>query len=228
MNRLGGDQRGGGPFRLNVAKVRVPLSAVLAAWAGRKAAEGVGWLARHPVVLLPVLLVWLAAKVVGGLGAWPLLVAAVLVIGGLLVWRRVRPESFTRQVVWRLRGAVRGRFVYRFAWQPAMVTTGLAVRVDAREYLPKVRSVRSTGGVDQLRVRMLPGRPLRTGPPQHHGWRRPSTPRSAASGPSRGRGASWCCGSWSTSRSPAWSTPLLLGLGRWTWRGCRSRGVRTA
>lgn len=160
MNRLGGDQHGGGPFRLNVAKVRVPLSAVLAAWAGRKAAEGIGWLARHPVVLLPVLLLWLTAKVVAGLGPWPLLVAAVLAVGGLVAWRRMRPESFTRQVVWRLRGAVRGRFVYRFAWQPAMVTTGLAVRVDAREYLPKVRTVRSTGGVDQLRVRMLPGQTI--------------------------------------------------------------------
>jgi S-DNA-T family DNA segregation ATPase FtsK/SpoIIIE len=160
VNRLGGDQHGGGPIRLNVAKVKVPLSAVLAAWAGRKVAEGIGWLARHPLVLLPVLALWLAGKVIDGLGLWPLLLALSLVVGGVVVSRRQWPESYTRQVTWRLRGLVRGRFVYRFAWQPAMVTTGLAVRVDAREYLPKVRSVRSTGAVDQLRVRMLPGQTI--------------------------------------------------------------------
>jgi DNA segregation ATPase FtsK/SpoIIIE, S-DNA-T family len=160
VNRLGGDQHGGGPFRLNVAKVKVPLSAVLAAWAGRKLAEGIGWLARHPIVLLPVLGLWLAGKVVSGLGLWPLLLALGLLVGGVVAWRRQWPESYTRHVAWRLRGLVRGRFVYRFAWQPAMVTTGLAVRVDAREYLPKVRSVRSTGAVDQLRVRMLPGQTI--------------------------------------------------------------------
>ncbi len=160
MNRLGGDQHGGGPFRLNVAKVKVPLSAVLAAWAGRKAAEGIGWLARHPLALAPVVGLWLTVKVVHELGLLPLLLALASLVASLAVWRRRWRDSFTRQVTWRLRGLVRGRFTYRFAWQPAMVTTGLAVRVDTREYLPKVRSVRSTGAVDQLRVRMLPGQTI--------------------------------------------------------------------
>ena len=160
MNRLGGVQHGGGPFRLNVAKVKVPLSAVLAAWAGRKVAEGMAWLARHPWVMLPLLALWVAAKIVDGLGLWPILLALLVLVGGLITWRRKWPESFARQVSWRLWGLVRGRFVYRFAWQPAMVTTGLAVHVDGREYLPKVRSVRSTGAVDQITVRMLPGQTI--------------------------------------------------------------------
>lgn len=160
MNRLGGDQHGGGPFRLNVAKVKVPLSAVLAAWAGRKILDGIGWLARHPLVFIPVLVLWAAARIVDGLGLWPILLTLVLLVAGLVTWRRKARESYTRHVTWRLRGLVRGRFVYRFAWQPAMVTTGLAVHVDGREYLPKVRSVRSTGAVDQLRVRMLPGQTI--------------------------------------------------------------------
>jgi S-DNA-T family DNA segregation ATPase FtsK/SpoIIIE len=160
VNRLGGDQHGGGPFRLNVAKVKVPLSAVLAAWAGRKILDGLGWLARHPLMLLPLLVLWLAGRIVDGLGLWPTLLALILVVAGLVTWRRKWRESYTRQVSWRLRGLVRGRFVYRFAWQPAMVTTGLAVHVDGREYLPKLRAVRSTGAVDQIRVRMLPGQTI--------------------------------------------------------------------
>jgi len=47
--------------------------------------------------------------------------------------------------------------VYRWAWQPAMVSTGLAMRVDGTEYLPRIVSVASTGSVDRVRVRMLPG-----------------------------------------------------------------------
>ena len=160
MNRLGGDQHGGGPFRLNVAKVKVPLSAVLAAWAGRKILDGLGWLARHPLIFVPLLALWLAARVLDWLGLWPILLTLVLIVASLVTWRRRWPESYTRHVSWRLRGLVRGRFVYRFAWQPAMVTTGLAVHVDGREYLPKVRSVRSTGAVDQIRVRMLPGQTI--------------------------------------------------------------------
>ena len=160
MNRLGGDQHGGGPFRLNVAKVKVPLSAVLAAWTGRKLAEGIAWVARHPLVPLSLLVLWVAARIVGALGLWPILLGLVAFAVGLVTWRRKWRESFTRHVTWRLRGLVRGRFVYRFAWQPAMVTTGLAVHVDGREYLPKVRGIRSTGAVDQVRVRMLPGQTI--------------------------------------------------------------------
>ncbi|HSE71084.1 MAG TPA: FtsK/SpoIIIE domain-containing protein [Nocardioidaceae bacterium] len=159
MNRLGGDVHGG-PFRLNVAKVKVPLSAVLAAWLGSKAGAGLLWLGRHPLVVAPVLAVWLLARVTDALGGVPLLLVLVLTVAGLVVWRVRWRESFTRQVTWRLRGLWRGRFVYRFAWQPAMVTTGLAVTLGAREYLPKIRSIRSTGSVDRVRVRMLPGQTM--------------------------------------------------------------------
>jgi S-DNA-T family DNA segregation ATPase FtsK/SpoIIIE len=41
-----------------------------------------------------------------------------------------------------------------------MVTTGLGVRVDGEEYLPKIVSVRSSGTVDLVRIRMLPGQVL--------------------------------------------------------------------
>ena len=41
-----------------------------------------------------------------------------------------------------------------------MVTTSLAVGVDGEEYLPRLLSVRSTGTVDRVLVRMLPGQVL--------------------------------------------------------------------
>ena len=88
-----------------------------------------------------VVLAALAAVALAGLGVW---------------WWRWR-ESFTQRVLWSLRGAWRAQVIYRFAWQPAMVTTGLAVSLDSAEYLPKLLRVSSTGCVDRVWVRMLPG-----------------------------------------------------------------------
>ena len=157
MNRLGGDRHDEGPVRLNVAKVQVPLSAVLAAWAGRRLVAGAWWLVRHPLIVAAVVLVLVAVRVTATRG--PLLVVSVLVAAGvaLAVWRWVHADSFTRVLVWRARGAWRSGSVYRWAWRPAMVATGLAIRVDGTEYLPRVVSVASTGSVDRVRVRMLPG-----------------------------------------------------------------------
>jgi S-DNA-T family DNA segregation ATPase FtsK/SpoIIIE len=160
VNRLGGTEHGGGPFRLNVAKVRVPLTAVLAAWVAGKIAAGLGWLIKHPITFAPVLLALGFLRVFDVLGPLPIAATVLIVVGGLVAWRVLWPEAFTTQVVWRLRGLWRGRWPYRFTWQPAMVTTGLAVLVDGREYLPKIRSVKSTGSVDLLRVRMLPGQTI--------------------------------------------------------------------
>ena len=41
-----------------------------------------------------------------------------------------------------------------------MVTAGLTVGMDGREYLPRRLRVRSTGTVDRVTVRMLPGQVL--------------------------------------------------------------------
>lgn len=48
--------------------------------------------------------------------------------------------------------------VYRYSWQPAMVTAGLDLTRDGVELLPRLRKVSSTGVVDLVRVRMLPRR----------------------------------------------------------------------
>ena len=66
MNRLGGVQKDSNPLRLNIARVHVPLSAVVAAWTGRKVAAKLGWLLRHPLVFVPVLGVWLGLRLLDG------------------------------------------------------------------------------------------------------------------------------------------------------------------
>lgn len=160
MNRLGGVEHGGGPFRLHVAKVRVPLSAVIAAWAGGRLAAAFAWLLRHPVAAIPVVLFVGMAWEVHAFGLWSIVASSGMGFAVLALWGQCWPASFQVHVSWRLRGLWRGRWIYRYCWQPAMVTTGLAVVVDGREYLPQVRAVRSTGTVDVLRVRMLPGQTI--------------------------------------------------------------------
>ena len=140
MNRLGGTEHGGGPLRLNIAHVKVPLTAEFAAWVAGKIADGFGWLIKHPLALAPVVLVLGFLRVFDVLGPLPIAATVMLTAGGLVAWRVLWPEAFTTHVLWRLRGLWRGRWPYRFAWQPAMVTTGLAVLVDGREYLPRIRS----------------------------------------------------------------------------------------
>lgn len=172
MNRLGGVRRDPNPVRLHVARVHVPLSLVVAGWMTRKigllAGALVRWVARYPWLLAPVVPWWALTRLLhddGGEAGGPgvrvvgaLMLAALLALLLVLVGWRVRwPESFTRHVAGRVRGVWRRVRVYRFCWQPAMVTTGLAVTLEAREYLPKILAVRSTGAVDRVRVRMLPG-----------------------------------------------------------------------
>ena len=160
VNRLGGSRREENPLRLNIARVHVPLSAVLAAWSARKIGSGVGWLLRHPLLLLALPAGWLVARLLNG-HAIAAVLLLVLMLGSLLTaWRLVSHRSFTREVSWRVRGVWRGWRVYRFCWQPAMVTTNLAVRVDGEEYLPKILRITSTGSVDRVWARMLPGQVL--------------------------------------------------------------------
>jgi S-DNA-T family DNA segregation ATPase FtsK/SpoIIIE len=84
--------------------------------------------------------------------------AGLLVVSALLiVWRRLGRSTFDRWLWWPLRAALRHVFVYRRLWQPAMVTTGLAIRFDRRIFVPELRGVASAGDVDVVRLRMLPG-----------------------------------------------------------------------
>jgi DNA segregation ATPase FtsK/SpoIIIE, S-DNA-T family len=152
-----GEKVGRGPIHLRAASVRIPLSAVILGWLGRTLGRAVLWVLAQPVLWAALTVYgvgyWLAVTV----GPWPFVFTALLLVGALRTWRDFHRASYRRWFAWPIRSAFRRAVVYRRFWQPAMVTTGLAVRVTGREYLPKLVKVASTGSVDRVTVRMLPG-----------------------------------------------------------------------
>jgi DNA segregation ATPase FtsK/SpoIIIE, S-DNA-T family len=152
-----GEKVGRGPIHLRAASVRVPLSAVILGWLGR-------FLGRAALRVLAQPVLWAALTVYGigywiavTIGPWPFVIAATALIGSLIAWRQTHRDSYLRWFAWPVRSTFRRAVVYRRYWQPAMVTTGLAVRVNGREYLPRLVKVTSTNSVDRVTVRMLPG-----------------------------------------------------------------------
>ncbi len=128
----------------------------------------VSWLVRLPVVLvrhprttgivLAGLLAWKAWTVYG---PWRIaaVAAAVVLLG--LVWRWRWPESFAQRIVWRARGWWRRLAVYRGLWQPTMTTLKLTSKLtEDSVFVPQIVRVRSTGRVDLVTVRLLPGQVL--------------------------------------------------------------------
>ena len=85
MNRLGGTPGGQTPVRLNVAKVHVPLSAVLAGAAGRRLAAGGWWLIRHPFAVASAVVVLTAWRFTVVHGPFLVLVLLSVTAGVLLV-----------------------------------------------------------------------------------------------------------------------------------------------
>lgn len=108
------------------------------------------WVGRHPVASL---VLGAAVIVLQYFGSRGIVVAAGSTLSLGACWWRLRPRSFRRWVVSPYRAAV----VYGRRWHPAMVTCGLAVVLDGREYLPRVRRVVSTAHVDRVLVKVLPG-----------------------------------------------------------------------
>jgi DNA segregation ATPase FtsK/SpoIIIE, S-DNA-T family len=152
-----GEKVGRGPIHLRAASVRVPLSAVILGWLGRFLGRALMRILAQPVLWAALTVYgigyWLAVTV----GPWPFVTAAVAVTFTLVGWRQAHRPSFQRWFSWPVRSTWRRTLVYRRHWQPAMVTTGLAVRVNGREYLPRLVKVTSTNSVDRVTVRMLPG-----------------------------------------------------------------------
>ena len=93
-------------------------------------------------------------------GPVPLLVAAGVVIVGLVGWRLRWPAGFLRWVRWPVRAWWRAGLIYRWRWSKAMTGADLGRKRHDTEYLPQLLRVRSTRSVDRVRVRMLPGHTL--------------------------------------------------------------------
>lgn len=139
----------GDDLHLRAPHPRLRLRWWVAAWLLRRALGGVAWVARHP---LPVAALLLSAWVWASAGWWPFAAA----LGALTGWAALSRDTFTRAVLWPLRGAWRRRAVYARWWEPLMVRAGLAA--EGRPVtMPALRSVRCAGDVDVLRVRMAPG-----------------------------------------------------------------------
>jgi DNA segregation ATPase FtsK/SpoIIIE, S-DNA-T family len=156
MGRVHGE-RSRGPIQLRAASVQIPLSAWIAAWLGQRLGAGVRSLFGHPLVVGGLVVVTAGAWLLPRYGtAIPATTLVALTIA-LVAWRLGHAESFHRFLGWPWRGAWRHRLVYRRGWQPAMVTCGLAIRVNGREFVPALLRVTSTATVDRVRVRMLSG-----------------------------------------------------------------------
>jgi S-DNA-T family DNA segregation ATPase FtsK/SpoIIIE len=146
-------------LRFRGPNLHVPLWALAAGWALAGAGRAVLWLVLHPrtAVVLAIVVLLAAGVIRWGWAPYGYACAVASVVFGL--WWARWPESYERQVAWRLQGWWR-RFIYWRDWQPAMVTSGLAHAAALGASLPRLRSVTTDGAVDVVRVRMLPGQTL--------------------------------------------------------------------
>ena len=110
----------------------------------------VATVSRHPFLTL-LLTGWTLAT--AAWGATGLVGFAAVLTLGACAWRRLHRRSWLRFVTSPWRAA----WVYRRRWQPAMVTCRLAVRVNDREFVPEILTVRSTAYVDRVLVQLLVG-----------------------------------------------------------------------
>lgn len=139
---------------------RLGLLLFLVAWSLRTVARAVVWLLVHPRTsgwLTAGVLIWWAFRHWGG---WPLARVAFGLGVLLLLWAHLHPPSWNRWVEWPARGRWRRVWVYRREWQPAMLTTGLALSSTMGNLLPILGRVRARPGLDVVRVKVNPGQTL--------------------------------------------------------------------
>lgn len=146
-----------GPIEVGRRSLTLGLGAQVALWLLSKTARlVVRILTRaHWLVLLLALVAYLAYGL-AALGGYVLILALVL---GVWAWRW--PDGFRRRITQRLRGGWRRLTIYAYRWQPVITSEKVKLSSQRAAMLPKVRYVRSSKGVDVVRVRMLPGQLLR-------------------------------------------------------------------
>ncbi len=116
------------------------------------------WAVRHraPVAVVAGL-VW--ADVALGWRLTAVIALSLLAVVGtvLAVWQYRSPVSFEAKVAARVRGWLRWRLGYARRWRRVMQGCGLVRVFDGREVMPQIATVRSTGVVDVLVVRLAVG-----------------------------------------------------------------------
>jgi len=142
-------------------KVQVPMAVVVFEVLATLLGRGLLFLARH-YIATTIAVGLLVVRVRYGTLGLTVLLLAVLVVG--VSWRLAHPRSFAVLGRWWW-GRARLTFVYRPRWRRAMVETKLAIRtpkswgekVAYNEHFPRIRTIRTSGGVDRLRIELLYG-----------------------------------------------------------------------
>lgn len=149
-----------GPVNFRAPSVSVKLRWFIAWLLITRLLRLVSWLLRHPLQTGAVVLALWVRHVWVTVSPWPVVAGAV--VAGLVLagWRWRWPELFAQHVTWRLRGWWRRLVVYRGPWQALLTTTGLTERIGERDWMPRLVRVRSSGSVDLVTVRVLPGQIL--------------------------------------------------------------------
>ncbi|GAA2402617.1 FtsK/SpoIIIE domain-containing protein [Nonomuraea africana] len=143
-------------FQPAVLKTPAILTILIYLWRLLVALVRTVW--RHPVaVAIP-----LALGAVWYFYGWPL-AASVLgfVVLALTAWAFVDRASFVRLVGRRLLAWWRLVWIYRRHWQSVTFVSGLAKRINGRDYLPYLVRVRCDGWADLVTVRMLKGQAVK-------------------------------------------------------------------
>ena len=159
MRSIGGHKIEPSPLHVRWEPVRISLLALAVGWLIRKTAQLLWVIARSPVAMTAITIA-VAAGHLWSISPWADIAIAVAVAAGLFVLRRRRPVLFNRWVVVRLRSGWRRFWVYRHRWPASMDTAGLNVTRAGTQHLPVLGKVSSSGQVDRVRVRMLPGQTM--------------------------------------------------------------------
>ncbi|MEU7900489.1 FtsK/SpoIIIE domain-containing protein [Nonomuraea sp. NPDC049152] len=143
-------------FQPAVLKTPAFLTILIYLWRFLVALVRTVW--RHPVaVAVPASLggIW-------HLYGWPLAASvAGLVVLALTAWAFIDRGSFTRLIGRRLLAWWRLVWIYRRHWQSVTFVSGLAKRINGRDYLPYLVRVRCDGWADLVTVRMLKGQAVK-------------------------------------------------------------------
>ncbi|MBM7783568.1 FtsK/SpoIIIE domain-containing protein [Tenggerimyces flavus] len=140
--------------------VKVGFVTVVLAFLVWKVGRGVWWAARQPVLWVALVSGLALRRLFEASGLWAVLGVVAAGTAALVTWRLLHPSSFRQMVWWPLRSWWRRVAVYRPEWDVVCKQLGLHQVKDGQEIYPPVLRVQSTGSVDKVRVRMLPGQIL--------------------------------------------------------------------
>ncbi|WP_026360813.1 FtsK/SpoIIIE domain-containing protein [Amycolatopsis nigrescens] len=135
--------------------VKVVLSPVILTWLACWLLFQLGRvLFRYPLTLaVAVLAGWADAR----FGHGPLALALAGMVTGLAAWWWLHRSSFIRVALPRVRTEYRRFSIYACQWRTVMRLSDLVKRDRGKEYRPRLRSVRSEGWRDRVRVKMVKG-----------------------------------------------------------------------